>query len=184
MTNNNHDPKDLNKLNNLNNEEVSHRVEGVRDDAKVPATNAGPTVDTTKATGTPTTTAGSTAVAENQGGGWWKWLLGLLALLLIGWLLYSIFAGNKDNEGTTGETSTSIVATETVDVTETEGAQGGAEGAAQSATEGAGDAVQGATERAGEAANKAGDAVQGATEGAGEAANKVGDAVQNAVPTN
>ena len=76
-------------------------------------------VEKTTTPATTSATAGSTAVTANEGGGWWKWLLGLLALLLIGWLLWSLFANNDDEAATTGETSTSVVATETENVTET-----------------------------------------------------------------
>ncbi|QPK84064.1 hypothetical protein G7Y29_04605 [Corynebacterium qintianiae] len=151
MTNNNltPDPKDPR---NLNNEEVTRRV-GDADTTRVEKVT---TERTTR------DTAGSTAVAENEGSGWWKWLLGLLALLLLGWLLWSLF-NNDDEAATTGETSTSVVATETENVTETEAADNTTAGnAAESAANGAGNAAESAANGAGNAAESAGNAAESA----------------------
>ncbi|WKK63639.1 hypothetical protein [Corynebacterium sp. P8-C1] len=112
----------------------------------------------------PATTGGSTVAEENNGGsGWWKWLLGLLALILLGLLIWSLVKGG-DGESTEG--STEVTGTTTIDVTTTAPAEGGA-------AEGAGDA-------AGNAGDAVGDAAGQATDAVGDAAGQAGDAIGNA----
>lgn len=54
---------------------------------------------------------------DANGGGWWKWLLGLIALALLGWLIWALATGSGEESPT--EPSTTIVGTTTINVTTT-----------------------------------------------------------------
>lgn len=56
--------------------------------------------------------AESSTGTNTNGGGWWKWLLGAIALALLGWLIWALVTGS-------GEQSTTIVGTTTINVTTT-----------------------------------------------------------------
>ncbi|MDY5785766.1 MULTISPECIES: hypothetical protein [unclassified Corynebacterium] len=118
MTNRN-TPNDPNFRDDAN-RRVDDLTAGDVNDAARADVNRTDKVAATQPAGRPT--EGSTAVRteDNEGGGWWKWLLGLLALLLLGWLLWGLFSGNNEGATTTSST-TEVVATETdVVATETE----------------------------------------------------------------
>ncbi|KAA8744837.1 hypothetical protein [Corynebacterium tuscaniense] len=61
--------------------------------------------------------AESSTGTNTNGGGWWKWLLGAIALALLGWLIWALVTGSGEQSST--EPSTTIVGTTTINVTTT-----------------------------------------------------------------